>query len=307
MRLDEAGIDIIRCGSEQVDEPGRVLTAGPMSVEFDGGQLRYLRVNGVEVLRAVGFLVRDENWGTYVPEISDLSIEQRDAGFSVSFHAVCKSDTQQIAFDAQIDGDASGLRFVGTAIPATDFLTARTGFVVLHPLKGVAGCPVRVEHVDGKVVNDKFPPLVDPVQPFLNIRSLTHEVRPGLSATVLMEGDTFEMEDHRNWTDASFKTYVRPLALPWPYTLPAGEPVQQSITVTLSGEARAGEAGQGDDTVSISLGHDAGPLPALGLGVPAEEIAPSLAQKDLVGKLTPKTLIGHFDPRENHGDRKSVV
>ena len=44
-----------------------------------------------------------------------------------------------------------------------------------------------------------------------------------------MEGDTFEMEDHRNWTDASFKTYVRPLALPWPYTPPAGQAVSQSV------------------------------------------------------------------------------
>ena len=32
---------------------------------------------GVEVLRAVAFLVRDENWGTYTPVISDLVIEQR--------------------------------------------------------------------------------------------------------------------------------------------------------------------------------------------------------------------------------------
>jgi hypothetical protein len=31
-----------------------------------------------------------------------------------------------------------------------------------------------------------------------------------------MEGDAWEMEDHRNWLDASFKTYVRPLALPYP-------------------------------------------------------------------------------------------
>ena len=38
-----------------------------------------------------------------------------------------------------------------------------------------------------------------------------------------MEGDTFEMEDQRNWSDASYKTYVRPLALPWPYVLPAGK------------------------------------------------------------------------------------
>ena len=123
-------------------------------------------------------------------------------------------------------------------MPATDFLTARTGFVVLHPLKGVVGHAVEVEHVDGRIRQATFPELVDPVQPFLDIRSLTHEVLPGLKATVRFAGDTWEMEDHRNWTDASFKTYVRPLALPWPYTLPAGEAVTQSVTVTLRGTAR---------------------------------------------------------------------
>jgi D-apionolactonase len=44
----------------------------------------------------------------------------------------------------------------------------------------------------------------------------------GLTVTCRMEGDRFEMEE-RNWTDASFKTYCRPLALPWPFMLAAGE------------------------------------------------------------------------------------
>ena len=44
------------------------------------------------------------------------------------------------------------------------------------------------------------------------------------------------MEDQRNWTDASYKTYVRPLAKPWPYTLPKGESFTQSVTLTLSGK-----------------------------------------------------------------------
>ena len=38
-----------------------------------------------------------------------------------------------------------------------------------------------------------------------------------------MEGDTWETEDHRNWTDASFKTYSRPLSLPYPYAIAKGE------------------------------------------------------------------------------------
>lgn len=52
---------IKRCGTEKPDVIGGTLTAGPLSVELDNGYLRYLKVGGVEVLRALAFLVRDEN------------------------------------------------------------------------------------------------------------------------------------------------------------------------------------------------------------------------------------------------------
>jgi D-apionolactonase len=291
------------CGTEQPDVVGRLLRAGPMQVEFDNGQLRYLKVAGVEVLRAVGFLVRDENWGTYTPQISDLVIDQRADGFAVSFHAECSRPWQAIAYDARIEASADGqLTFTGTAVPKTDFLTARTGFVVLHPLKGVAGQPLTVEHVDGTVVESKFPPLVDPVQPFLGVRGLTHEVMPGCRATVRMEGDTFEMEDHRNWTDASFKTYVRPLALPWPYTLKAGEAVSQSIRVSLSGAASAGTAASANRGIEIKLGAiTTQTLMPVGLGVPAEELVHAQRQAALLELAAPRHLQCHYDPRQGHG------
>jgi D-apionolactonase len=291
------------CGTEQPDVVGRILRAGPTQVEFENGQLRYLKVNGVEVLRMVGFLVRDENWGTYTPAISQLVVDQRRDSFSVSFHAVCSRPGQEIAYDAKIEGHANGnLEFSGTGVPKTDFLTARTGFVVLHPLKGVAGQPLRVEHVDGRIVDSTFPALVDPVQPFLAVRALTHEVSPGLKATVRMEGDTFEMEDHRNWTDASFKTYVRPLALPWPYTLKAGETVRQSISVTLSGAAIGGAKASAGKGITVKLGAvTKQKLLTLGLGVPAEEIEPSRSRIELLKLANPRILQCHFDPRQRHG------
>jgi hypothetical protein len=149
-----------------------------------------------------------------------------------------------------------------------------------------------------------FPALVDPVQPFLNIRSLTHEVMPGLKAVVRMQGDTFEMEDHRNWTDASFKTYVRPLALPWPYTLKAGETVRQSVSVTLLGVAPkvAKPAGNG---VEITLGQSTNDhMPAVGLGMPAQEIDAARAALDLLKRAAPRLLICQFDPREGHGRKE---
>lgn len=294
---------IALCGTEQPDVVGRVLKAGPMQVEFDNGQLRYLRVHGTEVLRAIGFLVRDENWGTYIPKISALDIDERKDGFSISFHAVCSRRGQEIAYDAAIEGRADGsLEFSATATPKTDFLTARTGFVVLHPLKGVAGQPATAEHVDGKVVDSEFPPLINPVQPFLNLRSLTHEVVAGLKATVRMEGDTFETEDHRNWTDASFKTYVRPLARPWPYTLEAGRPVTQSIKVSLSGKVKAGGSAKAANVIDVKLGKPLREkLLPIGLGVPAEEADHAIDNLDLIKLAKPRILQLHYDPRDKHG------
>ena len=58
-----------------------------------------------------------------------------------------------------------------------------------------------------------FPDLIEPWQPFKDMRAITHTALAGVSAECRMEGDTFEMEDQRNWSDASYKTYVRPLAL----------------------------------------------------------------------------------------------
>jgi hypothetical protein len=303
MKATKPSRAIALCGTEQPDVPGRTLKAGPLTVEFDNGQLRYLRINGVEVLRVVGFLIRDKNWGTATPAISNLKVDQRADGFSVSFHAEIRIEDQQLSYDAKIEGTKNGnLEFTGAAVPKTDFLTARTGFVVLHPLKGVAGFPVDIEHVDGRKVRSKFPELVNPIQPVLDIRSLTHEVLPGLKATVLMEGDTFEMEDHRNWTDASFKTYVRPLSRPWPYTLKAGEVVKQSIKVTLSGAVPRGGSAAAGKNIEIRIGAvSRDSLQPVGLGVPAEEIDHAIAQLGLLKLAAPRLLICHIDPRRKHG------
>jgi hypothetical protein len=303
MPTEDASRAIRLLGTEQPGVVGRILIAGPISVEFDAGQLRYLRLGAVEILRAISFLVRDENWGTYNPAISGLAVDQRGDGFSVTYHAVCSRPGQEISFDASIEGRGDGsLVFKATAIPRTDFLTARTGFVVLHPLKGVVGNAVDVEHVDGRIEHVKFPELVDPVQPFLSIRSLTHAVGPALRATVRFDGDTWEMEDHRNWTDASFKTYVRPLALPWPYTLRAGEAVTQSVTVTLGGTPPQASKGVGRKAVEVTIGDaSSAVLQPLGLGMPPEEIDHARTHIGLLRDAAPRFLQCQFDPRANHG------
>jgi len=51
-------------GTDEPVTPPRVLRAGMLSAELEAGNLRYIRWNGEEVLRAISFIVRDPDWGT---------------------------------------------------------------------------------------------------------------------------------------------------------------------------------------------------------------------------------------------------
>jgi D-apionolactonase len=290
------------CGTEEVGQPSRMLKAGPLSVELEDGALRYVRLGGTEMIRAIAFLVRNENWGTYAPKIDDLKISERAGEFAISYRATCADTKQKLVYDATISGQSDGsLQYEAIAEPQTDVLTNRTGFIVLHPIEGVAGRPVKVLHVDGREEESRFPDVIDPMCPFQDIRALTHEVRPGTSVTCTMEGDAFEMEDQRNWSDASYKTYVRPLARPWPYTLPKGVTFRQTVRLTVDGPLPASIAGGASGPVSVALGGEISRLPALGLGVPAEEAGPALANISLLRHLAPKWLVCQFDLRHGHG------
>lgn len=277
------------------------LRAGPLQASLDAGNLRYIRVGGSEALRAIAFLVRDRNWGTFNPEISNLAVEQGTDRFTVAYDAVCRDADQAFGYRARIEGRADGsLSFEADGEALGDFVTARTGFVVLHPLDGVVGRPVIVEHTDGSVVESSFPALIDPACPFQDIRALTHEIARGVRVTCRMEGDAFEMEDHRNWMDASYKTYVRPLALPWPYRLAKGETTRQRVAMTLQGRPAAAAAA-GHASITVSVGGPAGrAMPRLGLAVPPEHVDAALGHAGRLKAVGAGFLVCHFDPRKGH-------
>lgn len=289
-------------GTETVDAPTRTLRAGALSVELENGALRYLKVGDVEVIRGIAFLVRDENWGTFAPEIKNLEIEEREDVFSVRYQGACTGAAGRLDYEARIEGRGDGaLDFEVTAVPQSDFVTNRAGFVVLHPLEGVAGQSVKVLHTDGSEELSTFPETIDPMCPIQDIRALSHEIAPGTWATCTMEGDAFEMEDQRNWSDASYKTYIRPLSRPRPYTLPKGEKMTQAVRLSISGALSAPAAGGMPRPLAIAVGGEAGTMPSVGIGVPAEEAAPALENIPLLKQLAPRWLVCQVDLRQSHG------
>lgn len=255
--------------------------AGPLSAIFVGGALRDIRLSGTEVLRGIYFLIRDRNWSTMVPDLEDLKVEQRPDSFEVNFQCrgVTSSDNQAFVWRGRIRGGSDyGIVFEAEGSSNEVFTTCRTGFIVLHPLQNAAGSPVTIEHSDGSKEASHFPDLIDPLQCFVDLIALTYEPIPGIKATCRMKGGTWETEDHRNWLDASFKTYFRALSLPWPYTIPAGETVKQAVELSFSPNVSDLPRASDPGPIQVAVGDKSGTImPSIGLAVEPQAISETLA------------------------------
>ncbi len=72
---------------------------------------------------------------------------------------------------------------------------------------------------------------------FAPYRELAIEVVDGIEAIIAIEGDLMELQDHRNWTDANFKSYATPLALGFPFDSTDGQRIRQVLTIRYAGTA----------------------------------------------------------------------
>jgi hypothetical protein len=264
-----------------VRTPGRrPFRAGPLSLEYGAGELRYVRLGGREVIRRLYVAVRDPDWGTVPGRISREQIENGADSFRIRFDVDHRAGAIDFAWRGSIDGDADGtIRFRMEGRAQTTFLRNRIGFCVLHPIRECAGARVRFQQGDGTEVESSFPRTIAPRNPFYDLRRLAQEVAPGTWAELEFEGDLFETEDQRNWIDASFKTFCTPLRLPFPVRVEAGEPVVQAVTLRLSGPVQVAAIQRGISAPEVVVGGGPiGVLPEIGLGIATE--APSLTSRE---------------------------
>lgn len=80
-------------GTLSREDQGRRLGAGALEATLKDGNLATIRYLGHEVLRAIAFLVRDRDWGTCAPAISDLVIDEADDHFRLTYTAVFTAPT----------------------------------------------------------------------------------------------------------------------------------------------------------------------------------------------------------------------
>ena len=212
------------------------LRAGPLTMIFDPSNafLRHIRWGGQEVVRAIYGAVRDHDWATIPSAVANLQTEVGADSFRINFDVICRDGKVDYFWRGSVRGESSGkVTYVFEGEARSNFRRNRIGLCVLHPIEECAGRRCAIEHVDGSREIGTFPRNISPDQPFFDIRGIEYgQVR------VRFEGETFEMEDQRNWGDASFKTYSTPQRLPKPAPVKAGQKVRHEVTVTLGQEPR---------------------------------------------------------------------
>jgi D-apionolactonase len=282
--------EFLRHGQPAAPTPLVPLRAGPIRMLYDpaSGFVRHLHIGDCEILRGIYAAVRDQNWGTVPGAVRELHREIGPDHFRLEFQVTLRQETLHFIWNGTLRGDPDGTvqyHFDGEA--KTNFLRNRIGLCILHPIQGCAGQPARQTRTDGRVVECRFPVTIEPqifgLASFHSLRAVAHQVEPGLWAEVTFEGDVFEMEDQRNWTDASFKTYCTPLTLPFPVEIAAGTRVRQSACLRLStnpdtSTARPVTITEAPLLVTGSIpSKPTGHLPTIGLGMssPSQPLTPN--------------------------------
>jgi D-apionolactonase len=258
-------LQVLYNGKDESLPERTALRAGPLSLVFENGDLRYVRLGDREVLRRVYVAVRDRNWNTIAARITSLQVEPAADSFRITFDCRNQEGEIDFAWRGTIVGQADGrLTYEMAGEARSSFWRNRIGICVLHPA-ACAGARYVVEHPDGSTERGTLPRAISPHQPAVDIQAFTHEVTPNVRAEVRFAGEVFEMEDQRNWTDASYKTYSTPLRLPYPVQVAAGTRITQSIALSLRGEVPTVPAEPAP--LRFTIGNAPGrPLPRIGLG-----------------------------------------
>lgn len=244
------------------------LYAGPLTAAYENGFLRRICYGETEVLRMIYFALRDHNWNTFTSQVENETMTISEGQFEIQYDCYhLDGGVSLMKWKGKIAGTQDGtivFEIHGTALE--DFRKNRAGFCVLHPLD-VAGKSCMIIHPDSSQSQHPFPPAVAPENPFKQIRAMQWETA-GVPFQISFEGDVFETEDQRNWSDASFKTFCTPLDIPFPVELKRGEKVFQRIIfkplVTLP------SLKSDRSFISLSLSGVKSQLPALGIAASTE-------------------------------------
>ena len=291
-------------GTDEALPKTREFVVGELRFSLEAGGIRHLRYRNCEVIRGIQYLLRDANWATPPLELDPPAIVEKEGNIEIKFQGRVHSGDIRFQVQARIDTptpDSLRFRVSGQAVSA--FVSNRIGFTILHPTPECENQPVVVSHLDGEKEDSRFPLPISPAQPVFDIAGLEYIVAGKVNVHCRLDSlrpggrvEPYEMEDQRNWSDASYKTYVGTLLEPLPFDVAEGDRFEQEIVIRCEPVGRpvvgGGAAGDG---VRLSIADaDGGRLPPLGLALPEGGGTEALDHVDAIAIAAPAFLTAYL-------------
>jgi len=281
--------------------------AGALTALVDGANLRQVRVGGLELVQRIYAAVRDLSWNVIPVRISELVADVRDESFTITFHARHRHEDIDFSWNGTIAGTNEGsISYEMKGRAEASFGCNKLGLLVLHPVASHAGRRMRLTTPNGgaEVV---FPTTVGPQAVregklrglFPPFSEATIALDGGVELHLGFEGDLFEMEDERNWSEYSYKSYSGPLADPWPVRVERGQSIKQTIRVDLvKPPATHHSVKSRPARISLDADNQRATLPAIGFGLSTDLDRLTARETALLRPLQPDCLLLDLHPSQ---------
>ncbi len=288
--------DLARAASTSIGNWGMLLT---------GHGIEHLSFGGAALVPRVFFSVRDRSWGS--PAIPMTYERTGDDGASpdnrIAFHGCVEgypllvsgwieplSQALIVSFRLKVDADVDVTR----AGPCVLHYVLSAGQTITTDLPGEG----REVEVGADISSGRLTS---------GYRVLSYSAG-GTRLTIEFDGGLFEMEDQRNWTDNTFKSYTPPLSEPLPLHLLEGQVLTYSLRFQVETSARTPPLPVSSGlpsklTVRAPNPTSASyPLPGIGLAHPGGPFSPALMSK--LGELQPEFMHLLVELGDSHWKRR---
>ena len=260
--------------------------------------LRNIKYNNIEILKLISFLVRDKNWNNYSPEIIKTSSYKKDKKLHFEFD-LKYGEVEQLEVKLLLLISSNSVKLIANGKFLTDFWTNRIGFNLLLPLDGVVNQQVIVSKSDHTTETIKYPLIIQPDQPMAKFNNLSYEMFNAIALNIRFDGIHFEMEDQRNWGDASYKIYSGSLLDPFPYKENKNSAFHQEVEITVREKNNSLEYIPNQNILPVSIKEEY-TMPKIGIKIHNETDGSELVNVDFLYHLVDFESNTESKPNLNH-------
>lgn len=250
------------------------LRTGPLSLHLEHGRIAGLTLAGRTALGRIYPSLRGPGWSTIPdqPIVEHLAADQD--GFTARIrHEYCDG-ASAFTWILNLAGQDGRITITATGRTATEITAERLGLCLLHPEEHT-GTPFTATTSQG-TLRSAFTTHIEPHRLAHDITSLSVLVADDCILTLAFHGATFDLEDHRNWSDPGWKTYSPSLDQPHPMRYAAGTALIQRVEISYQGAAHSNAPRPRPRSAEvIMIGGDLeDPLPELSTLATRETVAP---------------------------------